>query len=163
MPLTSDEVPVGMHTTGLKALQLPSGETDDRHRNANRGTNHLLDRWFTLPEQRSWRDSPLWTTNSTQYYSCGVGGAGGGEATIYRGNWCQVGSSVTRETCTGAGGKLAGSYWWSRITKKIGESCEWSRAWPGRGSLECRTMPIMNGLTTQYLNFQGLFLVLLKG
>ena len=134
-----------------------------RDRNTNRGINHLLDRWLTRAKQRSWRDSPVWTTNSTQHHSyCGAGG-GRGEATIYRGNWRQVGSSVTRETSAGAGGKRAGSYWLSRIIKKTGKSCEWSRDWSGRASPECRTTAIMNGLTTQYLNFQGLFLVLLKG
>ena len=134
-----------------------------RDRNTNRGINHLLDRSLTHPKQRSWRDSPLRTTDGTQHYACCWGGrGGGGEPTVYRGNWRRVGSSVTRETSARAGGKRAGSYWLSRIIKKTGESCEWGRDWSGRASPECRTTAIMNGLTTQYINFQGLFLVLLK-
>lgn len=63
----------------------------------------------------------------------------------YRGNWCQVGSSVTRETSHWALGKHRGSYWLSSVIKRIG-SCERSRASLSRRP-ESKTTAILNGLT----------------
>ena len=68
-------------------------------------------------------------------------------ATIYRGNWLQVSSLVTRETSSWGRDKPAGSYWLSPIIQRVGLSCEWNKAWLSRECTESKTAAILNGLT----------------
>ena len=77
---------------------------------SDRDFNSLLDgRILPVRGKGSWSNTPPRTTNGSrtwQHPYC----SGEKEATIYRGNRGQVGSSVTRETSGWAGSKCIGSY-----------------------------------------------------
>ena len=81
MPLPLDEEPVGMHTTGLKALPLPSGETEERQKHQQRHQPFIGQVAYTSKTKVLERQPPADDRRQTARSTTLVVG-GGGEAAV---------------------------------------------------------------------------------
>ena len=139
------EIPaVGLHSTDLQALYLPSLQREEQSGDSTRIISSLLDRGYHTSKAKDPGVTPhcTWLAGhgSNLHHLRGEGGYH-----LWGMTW-----SVTRETVAGAGGKHVGSYWLSPVIKRIGYSCEWARPWSraGRGwCTESKRTAILGGMT----------------
>ena len=94
---------VGLHPTGLQALRLPSCKTEERaQRQWQR--HQYFNGWGSLHvwSKKGPGETPHWGQQIAVGHGRSLHYQGKREVTNYRRNWCQAGSSVTRETSRGA-------------------------------------------------------------
>lgn len=64
--LNSLNLDVGLHPTGLQALDLPISETEESAQSSERDIHSLMDGGYYMPKARSWSDTPTCDTDSGQ-------------------------------------------------------------------------------------------------
>ena len=93
---------LGCTPQAYKACACPSLRPKKEPGVSDRDINGLTDGGAYMSEARSWVDTPLCAVERLASHGGRLRSPGEGEGTSYRRNWCQVGSSVTRETSRGA-------------------------------------------------------------
>lgn len=104
-----------------KSCSCPAMRLKKDPRDSNRDINGSTDRGLLHVQINVLEQHPT-MSGRQQKDTAAVFTLGGKEAPIYRGDGCQVGSSVIKETSSWHRGKQAGSHWLSPTIKRIGES-----------------------------------------
>ena len=130
----------------IKPCSWPAWGPKKKPKDSDRDTKGLLDRAGSYLCTERFLEQLSHCVQEAEYGSR-LPYSGEESAAIYRGNWCQVGSSGLPGKPAWGRAKPAGGYGLSPIIKRAGEFCEWNRARSSRRCLEHKRMAILSGLT----------------